>query len=72
MSTEELDWDDAPVLVELMGKLANAYPDFTLTTHVSDSGYRYTMISYADEDGEFESGAPGEFVSMVSNLSEDD
>lgn len=57
---------NSQVLETLLGRIAREHPDWRLTEHTTDSGRQVQMIEYADEDGSYTPGLPGEFVSLVS------
>lgn len=64
--TERKSPEDDPVFASLKGELKTRYPDWRLTTHYTPEGRKVTMIEFADDNGKFTSGLPGDFVSMVS------
>lgn len=68
MTTEHTAGDR--VLETVLAKLARDYPRWRVTSHITEGGVEVQMIEYANDDGEFASGLPGEFVSIVANHSE--
>lgn len=59
---------ETPVFYNLVDDLVDGYPDWKLTTHTDEEGRRYTLIEWADDDGEYREGTPGDFVSFVSDF----
>lgn len=54
------------VYLSLETQLRNRYPDWRKTSHFAPNGNKVVMIEFADDQGEFVEGLPGEFVSLVS------
>ena len=67
----EPEWDESPVTLNIIQMLTEAHPDYRYTSHISPKGNRYVMLEFP-ESGEFEGEAAGDFVSLVSELGEDD
>lgn len=65
----EPDWDETPVTLNFIQFLIDTHPDYRVVGHTSQAGFQYRLVS-PERDGEFESGAAGDFVSWVSTLSD--
>lgn len=63
---------DSPVFVSVVEELAQAYPDFRVAGHSTVGGQRFRLIEMPSPNGEYLSGAAGEFVSFVSELEADE
>jgi hypothetical protein len=64
---DQPEWDDAPVAVNVIKQIVDAYPDWRIVQH-STGGNQAMMIHFADDDGEFAEGLDGDFVSMVAEF----
>ena len=70
--TETPNVDDAPVALTLIQKLIDRHPAWRVTSHTSPSGHEATMIEFADDNYEFVSGLPSEFISIIEHAGGDD
>ena len=70
-SSSQPDWDDAPVTVSLINNLTEAHPEYRTVSHIAQNGNRVMMIEMF-EDGERIDGLAGDFVSLVSNATENE
>jgi len=61
------DFEGDPVVSSLLAQLESNYPDWRYTSHYTPEGRKVVMIEYADDQGNFTSGLPGDFVSLVSS-----
>lgn len=62
------DWDETPVTISQIRELIEAHPDYRVTKHMTRDGHKFTLIEIPNDDCEYLEGAPGEFVSWVSEL----
>lgn len=71
---EDREFNDDPVVRSLLTQLENRYPDWRKTTHYAPTGQKVLLIEFADDQGAFVEGLPGEFISLVSTagIEEDD
>lgn len=61
-------WDETPMTLNLIQSITEAHPEYTLTSQIGADGNRYVMLQFFD--GEPNQQAASEFVSMVSDLDE--
>jgi len=61
------DFESDPVASSLLAELESNYPDWRYTSHYTPEGRKVVMIEYGDDQGNFTSGLPGDFVSLVSS-----
>ena len=64
--------DDAPMALTLIQKLIDRHPAWRVTSHTSPSGHEALMIEFADDNYEFVSGLPSEFISLIENAGGDE
>lgn len=70
---EQPKWDGGSlVALSLIEELVTKHPDWRLVSHHTDEGRKMTMIEFADEDGEFTTGLPGDFIEMVAQAERGD
>jgi len=62
------DERESPVTLSLIQELIDEHPDYRVTKHMTQGGHKFTLIEYPDHNNGFLEGAPGEFVSWVSEL----
>lgn len=62
--------DEKTVMLDFIQSLIDAHPDYTLTSHIGPDGHQYTMIQFFDDEPNHQ--ASSDFVSMVSELDEED
>lgn len=58
--------EEDPVYLTLESDLRSRYPNWRKTTHYAPTGQKVMMIEFADNQGEFVTGLPSDFVSMVA------
>lgn len=66
------EWDESRVALNVLGKLIDEHPDWRLTQHTTPGGRQVMMIEFADGDGEYTGGLPGDFITMVSEAGDPD
>ena len=51
---------------ELLGKLVAEYPNWRITSQITENGGEVYMLEFQDVDGNFQTGLPSDFVSLVA------